>query len=65
MALAKSTHGVLVLTRKVQEKIIIQLPDGQQIEVTLVETAHGRARIGFKASKEIGIWRAELVEERA
>jgi sRNA-binding carbon storage regulator CsrA len=47
----------------VQEKILIELAPGQWMEVILVETAQGRARIGFKAPHGIRILRAELVEE--
>jgi len=61
--MAKRIHGLLVLTRKVQEKILIELAPGQWMEVILVETAQGRARIGFKAPHGIRILRAELVEE--
>lgn len=50
---------MLVLTRKVGEKILI----GSNIEVVVVEIdPRGRVRIGISAPKEVPIFRAELLD---
>lgn len=50
---------MLVLSRKVGEKIII----GDDIIITLVSVDRGKVRIGIEADKKINIRREELVPE--
>lgn len=48
---------MLVLTRKVGEKIIID----DDIEVTVVSVKSGQVRVGINAPKEIKVQREELL----
>jgi carbon storage regulator len=50
---------VLVLTRKVGERILI----GDQIAVTIVKLGHGGVRIGVDAPPEMAVVREELALE--
>ncbi len=50
---------MLVLTRKIGEKIVI---DGN-IVITVLAIAGSRVRIGIEAPTEIGVRRSELVVE--
>ena len=47
---------MLVLTRKVGETVRI----GENIEVMVIEVAHGNVRLGFQCPKEIPILRQEV-----
>jgi carbon storage regulator len=51
--------GVLVLSRKVGEKILI----GDKIAVTVVKIGHGGVRIGIEAPTELAVVREELATE--
>ena len=51
---------MLVLSRKVGEKIII----GDNIEVTVVEIDRNKIRLGFSAYTDTKIFRAELLKEK-
>lgn len=48
--------GALVLSRKVDEKVII----GDDIEVTVVEIRGDKVRLAFTAPKEVSIHRLEI-----
>jgi carbon storage regulator len=48
---------MLVLTRKTGERVRI----GQFIEVTVLESSHGRVKLGFSGPPEIPIHREELL----
>ena len=50
---------MLVLARKPEEKVIITVA-GLKIEVTVVASDNGRAKLGFTAPKEVQIFRSEL-----
>jgi carbon storage regulator len=50
---------MLVLTRKIDQKILI----GDNIEITLVAISGDTARIGIEAPKDIKIMRLEVLEE--
>ncbi|MFP4199145.1 MAG: carbon storage regulator CsrA [Halanaerobium sp.] len=50
---------MLVLTRKLNEKIMI----GDQIEITVVGIENGKVQLGIEAPKEIEIMRKELLED--
>lgn len=53
---------MLILARHVHQRIIIALPDGRRIIVTLIETRGPSARLGFDADRDIIIHREEVVE---
>jgi carbon storage regulator len=50
---------MLVLSRKINEKIII----GDNIELTIVAVAGDTVRIGIQAPKDIKILRSEVLED--
>ena len=51
---------MLVLSRKVNEKIVVTSPDGTLITLMLVEIRGDKARIGIDAPKAWSIHRAEI-----
>ena len=53
---------MLILTRRVGETIIIKLPTGEQITVTVLGVKGNQVRIGTDAPEEITIMREELLE---
>jgi len=54
---------MLILTRRIGESIIIELPTGEQIEVTVLGIKGNQIRIGTDAPDEISIVREELLEK--
>jgi carbon storage regulator len=48
---------LLVLTRKLGEKIII----GDNITLTIVDIDRGKIRLGIEAPRDVSVMRAELV----
>lgn len=55
---------MLVLMQKPGEKVILTLPDGTEIEVTLLGIDRGRARMGYCAPREIAIDREKIHERK-
>lgn len=51
---------MLVLTRRVGESILIELPSGELIEVTMLDVKGSQVRIGTDAPDDITIIREEL-----
>lgn len=54
---------MLVLSRLKNEAVVITIPGGQQIRVTLVDVRTGnggKARLGFEAPRDVIIHRAEV-----
>lgn len=51
---------MLVLSRKVNEKIVVTSPDGTLITLMLVEIRGDKARIGVDAPKAWSIHRSEI-----
>jgi carbon storage regulator CsrA len=49
-------HPMLVLSRKVGERVVI----GENIFVTVLEVKGRQVRLGFEAPPEIQIWRGEI-----
>lgn len=54
---------MLVLSRKEQEEILLQLEDGRQIWIVVTEIDKGRCRIGVTAPKDIKVLRSELLNK--
>jgi carbon storage regulator CsrA len=55
---------MLVLTRKQDEKITIQCPDGKFIEITICRLEDNyKVRVGIDAEKDYKITRTELIEK--
>ena len=55
---------MLVLARRLNERIRIKLPDGRFIWLTVVEAARGQARLGLDAPREIEVMREELIADQ-
>jgi carbon storage regulator len=53
---------MLILTRRPGESIIIELPTGEQITVTVLGAKGSQVRIGTDAPAEYTILREELVD---
>jgi len=53
---------MLVLSRKLNEEIIIRTPQGQEIRLQVTETKSDRTKIGLQADQSIQIMRRELLE---
>jgi carbon storage regulator len=53
---------MLVLSRKLNEKLIIVLPDGTRIALQVVRATAGKARIGIDAPPDVKVFREELLE---
>ena len=51
---------MLVLSRAVNEKIIITLPNGDLLKITIVELRRGKVRLGIEAPREIPVHREEV-----
>lgn len=57
---------MLVLSRKRDEKILLQVPEGtspQNIELTVVQIEGNRVRLGFEGDSTVTILRSELLHE--
>lgn len=55
---------MLTLTRKIGERIFLDLPDGRRITVTYCDWRQGRqARIGIEAPDDVKVLREELENE--
>jgi carbon storage regulator len=59
MPLGSEAKDVLVLSRKIGERILI----GDKIAVTVVKIGHGGVRIGIEAPPELAVVREELAAE--
>ena len=55
---------MLVLSRKMQESVVVAAASGceQMVKVTVLEIRGGRVRLGFDASAEVPVHRAEVWE---
>lgn len=52
---------MLILKRNINELVTLTTSSGEHIEVTLIETGYGFARIGFEAPQSVQIARNELL----
>ena len=53
---------MLILTRRPGETLIIELPNGKQIDVTVLEVKGNQVRIGINAPKDVAVHREEIYE---
>jgi len=51
---------MLVLSRRENEKIIAELPDGRIVELMVIDIRQDAVRIGIEAPKDIEIRRPEM-----
>jgi len=54
---------MLVITRRPGESLIIELPTGEQIKITILTNTSNQARIGMDAPADMKIVREELLEK--
>jgi carbon storage regulator CsrA len=52
---------MLVLTRKVNERVAVDLPDGRRVWVQLLEIDRNKVRLAFVADKDVRINREEVL----
>ena len=52
-------NGILILTRRVGEKLMIEL-DGQLVEVVPLGIKGNQVRLGIKADKSVAVHREEI-----
>ncbi len=55
---------MLILSRKVGEKVEIKLPDGRSVMVLVSRLNDHQVRLGFQAPRDITIMRSELVSKQ-
>ena len=60
----KKGGEVLVLSRKQDEKIVLQIDEQDDIELTVVRIDANKVRIGIKAGDEVTILREELLTKK-
>lgn len=55
---------MLVLSRKIGESVVIELPDGRIVEavVTDIEPDRLRCKLAIGAPEDVPIWRSELIK---
>lgn len=61
-ASAPPTRGALIINRKVEQGVVLELPDGRKVTVRVIRTGYGKVRLGFTADRDIPIFRSELLE---
>lgn len=55
----------LVLSRKVGERVVLELKDGTQMCVVVAALRNGdKVRLSFEAPEDVRIWRGELEDFR-
>lgn len=54
---------MLVLSRKRDEKILLQVGDKETVELTVVRIDANKVRLGIQASEDVTILRKELLNE--
>lgn len=54
------SNGMLVLSRKTDQKIMITLPSGEEIMVMIVEVIGNKVRLGVKCARNIVVDREEV-----
>jgi carbon storage regulator CsrA len=55
-------NSVLVLTRKLNEEIIVTTAEGKELTLKVVDIDRGKVRLAFVADTSIKIMRSELLE---
>jgi len=53
---------MLILSRKINEVLVIETPAGELIEITVLDVKGNQVRIGTSAPKDISVNREEVLE---
>ena len=54
---------MLVLSRNLNQRVRIELPDGRCIWITVTEIQRGKIRLGFTAPNDVKFMREELIDK--
>jgi len=54
---------MLVFTRRIGEALFIEMPSGEQIEITILDAQGHRVRIGAAAPQTVTIFREEAITD--
>ena len=54
---------MLILSRKIDEPIILLLPNGDRVEIVLTEYDGRNTKVGIDAPQDIEIWREEILSQ--
>ena len=58
---SKEKRGILCLSRKKEEVIVVETKSGERVEITVLRIDRSRVRLGFKAdSSRVRIMRQEI-----
>jgi carbon storage regulator CsrA len=57
----KEGTSMLTLTRRINERVRLLLPDGVEVWVMVVDIAPGKVRLGIEAPPSVEIMRQELL----
>lgn len=52
---------MLILHRKCGEEVVIDVPSGERIVITVTAVGEARVRLGFTAARDVKILRRELL----
>jgi carbon storage regulator len=52
---------MLVLTRRLGETLVLELPTGEEIQIAVLELKGSQARLGIDAPEEVHVVREELL----
>lgn len=55
---------MLCITRKVDDRIVIRLPDGRLCEIAVLTVDRGAVRLGFEFPRDVNIARKEIWREQ-
>ena len=56
----RHTQAMLVLTRRVDEDVLLTLPDGQRVRIHVAAVVGDKVRLAFDAPDEVVVNRAEV-----
>ena len=54
---------MLVLSRKIGEKIVIEISKDRKIELCVVAIQAGKVKLGVEAPRDVSVMRSELLSE--
>jgi carbon storage regulator len=58
----KKENRMLVVSRKINERVFVEMPDGRLIVVTISAVRGDKVRVGFDAPQDVKILREELFQ---
>lgn len=54
---------MLVLTRKLNEEIVVSTPEGDHVVIKVLKLHSGEVRLGIDAARDIKIMRREIMDD--